>query len=350
MGRGSRSSEAHSTFGARAGTGLEGERFQLKPPTGRDTASEAQRLRLESEMNVYTNSVLNRQVSVTLTAPDGAEGSYTDMAGNITVFTGWPPEVTPELLDRLGLPADTKSEDVLPGLRELTTQGLLRHEWAHEWKTDPETFRAFSSDLQKLDRATAGQLHGIWNSLEDGMIEEQMRSRHPGAFEYISALNRIHPRVGQDYTLEEDKQVPFDGDYTPRDANGKKLKVVDTPLGKMIVIPKGTTVSPWGQAPLSTKDQMRAAILAESVPEFAPGELHPLVQETLDEVRPFIDAAVRGNTADCVANAYKIHKLLLDKGLLLSPEEMQKQAASSPSRSRRGSRTARSRSAPRRTA
>ena len=347
MGRGTRNNESQATtFATRSGASLLGERFGIMPPTGRDTASEAQRMRLENEMNVYANAALNRRVSVRLTPPNGpgecrrcksqkhddgfcptckayeySEASFTDMGGNITVYTGYPPELTPELLDRLGLPADTKPEDVLPALRELCTQGLLRHEWAHEWQTDPETFRAFAADLAKLDGISQEQIHGIWNSLEDGMIEEHMRADQPGAYQFISALNRIHPRVGQPYTTEADVKRPFKGDYIPTDANGNPLQVVDG----HVLIPKGTTISPWGEHPLSVRDQMRAALLAEAVPEFAPGDLHPDVQAALDEIRPFIDAAVRGNTADCVANAYKIHKLLLDRGLLRDGAELKRQ-------------------------
>jgi hypothetical protein len=323
MGRGSGHTDAAQGTAPERGNETD-SLFGLRPPTGQDTASDAQRYRLQEEMNVYANAALARNIALRLGAPEGPAQSYTDMNGNVTVYTGWPPddveeERRREILRRLGMAEDSWDEN-LPALRELTAQGLLRHEVnGHEKRTDPEVFCQFRRDGKKLDPIVAGQIHGIWNTLEDGMIEERIRTEEPGAYRYISALNAIYPRVGQTTAATEDERWPFQGDWKPADANGKPLKL--GPNGEVIV-PKGTRTSPWGAKPISLRDQMRAALLAEAVPEFAPGELHPEVQAALDEVRPFIDASVRGNSADCVANAYKIHALLLKRNLLPDADEI----------------------------
>lgn len=237
-------------------------------------------------------------------APGG--GSFTDMKGNITIQSDVPPG----------------AEDAA---RELCIRGLLRHEVGHELYTDVDTHREFVKELTRLgndkQEITANQLKQLWNILEDGMLEERERSLEPGSYSYISALNKLHPRVGKTVTIEEEQQVPAPDDYIPRDADGNELEVreitaADGSKRKVVIIPAGTKISPWGEYPVSKQTQAESAVLAEAIPEFEPGELHPDVRKALDECQEHIDAAVRGNTADCVARAYQLQAILRNHDLL----------------------------------
>jgi hypothetical protein len=235
-------------------------------------------------------------------------GSFTDMRGNITIQSDVPPDGS------------------LPE-REIAMRGLLRHELCHEIYTDQGTFDAFVEELKKMNgdgkEITAKQLKMIWNILEDGMIEERERYLNPGSYTYISGLNRVYPRVGKTTTLEEDMRVPAPEGYTAEDARGNPLTNVieeeDPMTGEMrkvLIVPAGTEISPWGEKPLSLQQQAEAALLAEAVPEFEPGALHPDVQAALDECMDDIDLAVRGNSADCIARAYEVHKVMRKHGLM----------------------------------
>lgn len=235
-------------------------------------------------------------------------GSFTDMQGNITIQSDVPPEGT------------------LPE-REIAMRGLLRHELCHEMYTDQNTFNVFVEELKRMQgsgqEVTATQLKEIWNILEDGMIEERERFHNPGSYMYISGLNRVHPRVGESAVLDEEMRVPAPEGYTAEDAHGNPLTNIveeqDPMTGEMrkvLIVPAGTEISPWGEKPLSLEQQARSAILAESVPEFSPGALHPDVQAALDECQEHIDLGVRGNSADCIARAYEVHKIMRERGLM----------------------------------
>lgn len=300
-------------------------RFSLvQPGMPEDIGSDAHRNRLEA----YARARLNRpnvrlafsEVCATCGHPEGdashcsqcpcrdykaGGASYTDMAGSITVQSNLPPDGTPEE-------------------KELCIRGLLRHEICHEARTDPAVHKAFSEEIKKMiknkQEITAMQLQRIWNTLEDGMIEERERAEEPSSYAFISALNRLYPRVGRDSETEEDLTIKAPDGYVPEDANGNKLKIKDG----QVVIPAGTKIATWGKKPISKEMQMEAALLAEAVPEFSPGDLHPDVEQCLQECRPYIDNGVGGNTADCVANAYPIHAIMRRYGFLredLSDEE-----------------------------
>lgn len=298
-------------------TRQQSNRFSLvQPGMPEDIGSDAHRQRLEA----YARARLNRpNVRLAFSAvcsacghPEGdgshcslcpcqeykpGGASFTDMAGSITVQSNLPPD-------------GSASE------KELCIRGLLRHEICHEARTDPSVHRAFSEEMKKMinnkQEITAMQLQRIWNTLEDGMIEERERDEEPSSYAYISALNRLYPRVGRDTVVEEEMRMTAPDGYIPEDIQGKKLKVKD---GE-VIIPPGTRIGTWGEKPLSKAMQMEAALLAESVPEFAPGKLHPDVKACLNECRPYIDAAIGGNTADCVANAYPIHSVMRRYGFL----------------------------------
>jgi len=262
--------------------------------------------------------------------------SFTDMHGHIEIQSDVPPQADPVE-------------------RELCIQGFLRHEVCHELYTDRDVFDRFVEELKEKrnnkEEVTAGQLQQVWNILEDGMIENRERELMPGAFEYISAMNKIYPRVGRDEdTVVEHQYIARAPDgYVPEDADGKKLPVMKAkdllsqnkyklsdqdkmilasvdPNQKMVIVPAGTKLGIWGKAPMDLQGQAQSALLATSVPEFEAGELHPTVQTALDECRPHIEAATSGNSADCVARAYPVHAILRKHGLLrddLTDEERQ---------------------------
>jgi hypothetical protein len=225
------------------------------------------------------------------------QGSWTNMHGRIYVDSA--------------VPEDGSAEE-----RAICINGLARHELLHVLHTDKAVFDAFFRDLEQVreregDQA-ALQIKHLWNSLEDGMIETRELRREPGSYRWIAGLNELWPRVGRDYTLDEERQLPWAADYTPTDAQGNELPVADG----VVTIPAGTTLSAWGAAPLSLHEQAASAVLAEAVPGFAPGELHPRVQACFDEMQPYIDAARDGNSADCVRCAYSLYELLRTHDLL----------------------------------
>jgi hypothetical protein len=298
MGRGAREQVTAAAGGRSFRRDLK-ERIELKPTSDPpDFESDAYRQRLERVLRSYSAAVLQRSdVSITLTPPDGPPNSYTDMRGNITVYTGFPPNGTPEE-------------------RDLCVQGLLRHEVAHEAYTNPRVYHTFVKEL--MSRRDGAQIKYIHNILEDGMIETRLRADNPGGYEFISAFNRLYPRVGQIEAIEEDMVLPFNEDYVPTDADGNSLPVQDG----QVIIPAGTRIGSWGKAPVSLTRQMQAALLAEAVPEFEPGELHPKVEACLEECKPFITASITGNTADCVQNAYKVAAIMKKHGLFPEAQEM----------------------------
>lgn len=311
----------------------------IQPGVPDDIATEAHRRRLESYARART---ARRDVTLTLSnfcarcrhpleehrysycsAQSGCDcehyipggGSFTDMKGNITIQSDVPP-------------------DGDPGSRELAMRGLLRHEVCHELYTSRGVFEKFVEEAGRLrengQEVTAGTIQKYWNILEDGMIEERERFLRPGSYDYISALNYVWPRVGKEQEVEEELFVPFPEGYTAHDAEGnpltesQEMPTVTGDMNKMLRIPKGTKIATWGQNPISKIQQFESALLAESVPEFSPGELHPDVQAAFDECKEHIDAGVRGNTADCLARAYAIHAIAKKHGLApddLTPEE-----------------------------
>mgnify|MGYP002620636929 CR=1 FL=1 len=319
MGRGSGSALTADFAGRR------GDEITLKPFTPPpDIGSEAHRLRLQSYARARTG---RGEITVSLSQfcgrckhdydhhsnaygcsecdcreylPGG--GSFTDMKGNITVQTDVPPGGTPED-------------------RELCIAGLLRHELCHEERTDQATYFKFVEELKRMEsegkEITAAQLKKIHNILEDGMIEERERQEKPSSYSFISALNRLYPRVGGTTPAPEDLRFPAPDGYIPTDADGNELPIVTDPDGsKWVEVKKGTPLSPWGKRPLHPARQIEAALLATAIPEFEPGELHPDVQKALEECMPHIDAALSGNTADCVLRADAILQVLRKHGLM----------------------------------
>jgi hypothetical protein len=311
----------------------------IQPGVPDDIGTEAHRRRLESYARARTGrrdiylSLANFCASCTHTLEDHryghcngdqdcrceehvpGGGSFTDMKGNITVQSDVPP-------------------DGDPGSRELAMRGLLRHEVCHELYTSRAVFEKFAEESSRMrgneQEITAATIQKYWNILEDGMIEERERHLRMGSYEYISALNRVWPRVGKDQTTKSEIMVPMPEGYVAEDADGNPLtekRELPTPSGEMkemLYVPPGTRISTWGEKPLSKIQQFEAALLAESVPEFSPGILHPDVQAALDECQEHIDAAVRGNTSDCLARAYMIHAIAKKHGLApddLTPEE-----------------------------
>jgi hypothetical protein len=219
----------------------------------------------------------------------------------------------------------------------LVMHAHTRHEMCHQDYTDPVVFREFIKEIERIGRevglVTAQQIKDIWNALEDGMIEERERTENPRSYQFISALNRIDPRVGGFQITEQDGHTVCPPGYTPV-IDGKTLDVEDyldedgnpildkdgNPI-RLVIIPKGTRVHAWGKKPLSLTSQAMAAVHASAIPEFEPGELHPTVARALKECQPHIDAAVRGNTADCVTRALKIRDILAKHGIA-DPETM----------------------------
>jgi len=228
--------------------------------------------------------------------------SFTDMRGNITIQTDVPPD---------GPPED----------RELCIAGLLRHELCHEQYTDRDTYLRFVDDLERMEREGkeigAKQLKQLHNILEDGMIETRERRERPSSYQYIQALDRLYPRVGAVRPVPTDMRYPAPDGYVPCDADGNELKIETDAQGKRwVVVPRGTRICPWGKKPLHPGVQIISALLAETVPGFEPGELHPDVEAALEECRPHIQAAITGNTADCILRAQAIHQILRQRGLL----------------------------------
>jgi len=218
-----------------------------------------------------------------------------------------------------------------------------RHEMCHQDYTDPKVFKAFQDELERIGRevglVTSQQTKNLWNSLEDGMIEERERTTNPRSYQFLSARNRIDPKVGGIEITDEEREVPYPG-FAPV-INGKTLEVkaltdeqgnpVLDKNGKpiqLVVIPKGTRMQAWGKKPISLVYQAQAAILAAALPEYEVGELHPTVAKAMKECQPHIDAAVRGNTADCITRAMKIRDILAKYGIedpeTMDPEQQKK--------------------------
>jgi hypothetical protein len=235
-------------------------------------------------------------------------GSYTNMKGDIVVQSDMPPTGT-------------------TGEREVAINGLLRHEVCHELYTDRDTALAFFEEMKRMDAKgqgyTANQIKTMWNILEDGMIETRERHEMPSSYRFISGLNHVEPRVGKTTTIEQEAVLPAPDGYVPTDSDGNPLPIETRDGQQVVVIPPGTEISTWGPAPLNIARQVQAAIHATSIPEFEPGELHPDAQACYDECLPHIEAAITGNTADCLARAHAIHKILVDHGMVISPEEEQ---------------------------
>lgn len=271
------------------------------------------------------------------------EGSKTDMKGRVWVDSHVP------------------SEDADPVDRAICIEALGDHEGLHVEITDPHVFVQFHKDLDekakeetKLAAAAAGkkppktgtvqtpqgtasvnlgaleasmqgqmmkgQIHRIWNALEDGMIESWQRDNRPDRYRYLQALAKLAPAVQYEDKLEKAIAFPEPKEgYHPTDAKGKKLKKVTGADGTVTYqAAKGTPITPWGDTPLGLAAQMDAALLAESLPHYKVPvkSLHPKVKACFDECKPYIRAAVAGNTADCADAAYNIYQLLKKHDLL----------------------------------
>lgn len=229
--------------------------------------------------------------------------SFTDMKGNLAVKADMPPR--------------GPLED-----REIVIRGALAHECLHEEFTNPEAFRAMIDELEKMQRnkkeISADQIKTLWNILEDGMIENRERIEKPGSYRIIAARNKVWPKIPQHAeVVENEYKVLAPEGYIPTDADGNELEVETTPDGvRLVVIPKGSRMMVWGPRPYSLEDQAQTALFARALPQYEMGEVHPTVQKAMDECEPHIDAAIRGNTSDCIARAYAIHQILRKHKLL----------------------------------
>lgn len=179
------------------------------------------------------------------------------------------------------------------------------------------------------------QLRNLWNILEDGRMETQLREREPLRFRRISLLNRVAPRIPEEYDLNPAPNDPLnaltqqphtelleDDGYVPVDVDGRPLRTQQGPDGTIVSVPPGTKLPVWTDKPLSKSRQIEAALLAEALPEFQVGDLHPDVQACFDECRPYVDRAVRGNTADAVDSARHVQRILKKHGLVRDPSDM----------------------------
>jgi len=330
----------------------------IQPDTPPDIGSEAHRKRLEEYARARTNRT---DVRVSLNGSCAVCGHHLDdhPKGGGCKQSGCDPREEGQACSKY-VPNGQSATNMQGGIqvqadvppdqglveRELVINGFLRHEVCHELYTDPEVFYTFMEDINKMAQVeqkpvAAGQLQTFHNILEDGMIEERERELKPGAYGYISAMNKIYPRLGRDEGVEVENEYMLRApdDYVPTDIDGKKLpiktlqEILDSNKQlspeerkmfeaiadmdqKMVVVPAGTRLSPWGKAPLNVKEQAMSAVHAQAIPEFEAGELHPRVKKALKECQEHIDAAVSGNTADCVARAYAIHAILRKHDLL----------------------------------
>lgn len=165
----------------------------------------------------------------------------------------------------------------------------------------------------------------LWNIIEDGRIETWLRVREPYEYNRISLLNRVYPRVPDKYEAGgQMRLVPCPDGYVPVDIDGNELEVVEDPSGQRQVVVGPETVLPvWTDRPLDPKRQMRAALLADSVPEFSSHDkdLHPDVRACLDECRPLVDDGVRGDTANCLERATDVLDGMERHNMLPDPDD-----------------------------
>lgn len=256
--------------------------------------SEEHRDIIEFEIRAYTGKVTGVRFS--------QDGSRTDMRGTVWV-------------DDYSKQAHVTD----PTDRAICIQGNAIHEADHVEFTDAFIFHQFQEDMKAQQKkkgyelGTAEIVHRLWNSVEDGMIERRERQLRPARFAYLDALAMIDPVVDRREPLPEAMTMDkAELGYIPIDENGKKMKVV----AGQIQIPAGSVFSQWGKGPLDKKAQISAAILAEALPSYQAGELHPDVKKCFDECQPLIANAVTGNSADCVAAAYALHAILGKHDLL----------------------------------
>lgn len=256
--------------------------------------------------------------------------SYTDMHGNVTVAS------------------DVPAGGSL-GEREVCIEGLLRHELCHERMTDGKAYQAFLDDLDARrsagDRRAAAQLKTLHNILEDGMIETRERAQNPQSYAFISAMNRLDPRIPLPDSQEPAQAefwIPDPVDYVPTDANGVPLNPIENPrTGEPgYLVPAGTPITRWGATPLSLHGQARCAVHAMAIPEFELGELHPKVAAAMEEISEHVSKAIGGNTADCIVRSYKIHEILAAHGLLPASDEEQDSEETQRAQSGEGAATA----------
>jgi len=234
--------------------------------------------------------------------------SYTDMKGNLTVWSDTPP-------------------DGSIGEREVCILGALRHEICHELYTDPVAFEQFTAKLGKMQAAgnsyTSSQRMKLWNILEDGMIEQRERNEQPGAYRIIAARNKIAPKMGHVLATEEERIFKLWPGHTPTDDDGNLLPTEERNGQQVVVVPAGTKIGTWSENPINPSMQMESALMASALPEYEPGDLHPEVRACLDECQPHIDAAVTGNSSDCILRSEKVFDILVDHGFQISEEEEQ---------------------------
>lgn len=189
---------------------------------------------------------------------------------------------------------------------------------------------AYDAALTELHAAVRDQMRttqhkDMWNIVEDGRIETWLRVREPFEYTRISLLNRVYPRVPETYQAGgQMRLVPCPDGYVPVDIHGNELEVVTDPNGKrQVVVAPDTELPVFTDRPLDVKRQMRAALLADAVPEFSAHDkdLHPDVRACLDECRPVIDDGVRGDTQNCLDRATDLLDVLERHGMLPDPDD-----------------------------
>jgi hypothetical protein len=260
-------------------------------------ASEEHRSNLEFRIRADTGKVTNVRFH--------KSGSYTDMKGGV-----WVRDYAKE--------GDEGKMDPID--RVICIEGNAEHEGLHCRVTDPVIFEKFKKDARERAKKKgvkggieADQIWRIWNALEDGMIESYSRDNDAERYVYLYGLAKLDPVVS---ARELDKVAKYPAPkqgYHPTDARGKQLTL--EPDGAYSA-PKGTPVSVWGDTPLGLAAQMDAAILTSALPQYRPGKMRPEVKKCLNECRPYIHAAVTGNTADCCDAARNIYAILKKHDLL----------------------------------
>lgn len=172
--------------------------------------------------------------------------------------------------------------------------------------------------LQEMHKLTA-ERKDIWNIVEDGRIEEYARETQPLEYRRISLLNRIYPRINAEYTAEKPAAPKAPEGYVPTDIDGNPLPIVTDATGQdRVVLLPGTKLPVFGDAPLDPTRQIRAALLAEAVPEFSGADkpMHPRVRACFDECLPLIAEGVTTDTRGCLAASDAILEVLERHDLL----------------------------------
>lgn len=280
-------------------------------------ASEEHRALLELDIKATVGKITSLRWFQEMEIPGLPEGvrmgtSSTDMHGNVTIYT---------------YEKETKAGKYDPIDRAICIEGNEEHEKLHCVLTDPYTFDKFVEELKALEKKGGDEaqmahlLHRFQNILEDGRIETYSRDHNMARYSYLLGLAALDPVLPDAEDFKEDKPFPAPKEgYVPCDVTGKALK--KGPDGQFI-LPQGQKVSMWGNTPFGLSAQISAALSAYTLPEYTVGPLHPKVQACFDECQPYLDAAVAGNSADCIDASYNLYAIIKKHDLLPEVKEMQ---------------------------